>query len=72
MKRKTALIYWRVMMNRFDDVYDTTEQRQPTYSWAQSVDIINKVVHASLDECMLSDKDRHMIVSAWATILRGV
>jgi hypothetical protein len=60
------------MMNRFDDVYDTTEQRQPTYSWAQSVDIINKVVHASLDECMLSDKDRHMILSAWSTILRGV
>lgn len=59
-------------MNRFDDVYDNTEQRQPTYSWAQSVDIINKVVHASLDECMLSDKDKHMIISAWSTILRGV
>ena len=59
-------------MNRFDDVYDATEQRQPTYSWAQSVDIINKIVHASLDECMLSDKDRQMIISAWATILRGV
>ena len=65
------------MMNKnewtpFDAVYNTTEQRQPTYSWAQSVDIINKVVHASLDECMLSDKDRQMIISAWSTILKGV
>jgi len=65
------------MMNKnewtpFDAVYNTTEQRQPTYSWAQSVDIINKIVHASLDECMLSDKDKQMIISAWSTILRGV
>ena len=35
-------------MNRFDDVYDTTEQRQPTYSWAQSVDIINDVLYREM------------------------
>jgi len=62
------------MMNRFDDVYDTTEQRQPTYSWAQSVDIINDVLYREMKAQSLAgfEAKREQIAEAWSTILRGV